>query len=105
MPYTGPRNKILYGKDFNFFQKLTPTTAGGQPFGTSCDIIIPFSTQCVTFNLEGAGFVEYSFNGNNLHGDMTSGLGSAAIKFDNRVISKIWFRGTGIIRVEAWSIR
>lgn len=105
MPYTGPYNKILYGRDFNYFKRVTSVTAGGAAFATDCDVMIPISTQALTFNLESGSFIEYSFNGNTVHGDMTAGLASANLKFDNRVVSKIWFRGTGIIRVEAWAIR
>lgn len=102
MPYTGPYDKILYGRDFNFFQKVTVSNGS---FVLNCDVFIPFSTYTVTLQLESGGPVEYSFNGNYLHGDMTSGKSSASLTFENRVISKIWFRGTGVVRVEAWAIR
>lgn len=102
MPYTGPYNKILYGRDFNFFQKVTVSNGS---FVLDCDVFIPFSTYTVTLHLESGGPVEYSFNGNNLHGDMTTGEASAALTFENRVVSKIWFRGAGVVRVEAWAIR
>jgi hypothetical protein len=64
--------------------------------------LIPFSTQAVSFILE-SGALEYSFNGNTVHGDMIAGTSSANLKFDNRVISKIWIRGTGVLRIEAWA--
>ena len=55
---------------------------------------------------EGAGVIQYSFNGNTIHGDLTPGTPTAAIIFDNRPINKIWFRltapGSSIVRVEAW---
>lgn len=102
MPYTGPFNKILYGRDFNFFRKVTVSNGS---FVADCDIFIPFSTYTVTMQLESGGPVEYSFNGNNLHGDMILTEASASLTFENRVISKIWFRGTGLVRVEAWATR
>jgi hypothetical protein len=102
--YTGNTGKIVLGRDYNFFQKLN--FGGSADFATECDIIIPFSTYTVTFQLESGGPVSYSFNGNTVHGDMTTGKSSASLTFENRVISKIWFKGTaGVIRVEAWSIR
>lgn len=97
MPNLGP---IVKGFDFNFFQKVTVTSG---TFTSNCDIIIPFSTYTITFQLESGGPVEYSFNGNTLHGDMTSGKASANLVFENRVASKIWFRGSGLVRVEAWA--
>jgi hypothetical protein len=99
------------GRDFNFFQKV-PVTATG--FGSNSidgyqpDALITFSTCAVTFQLEGTGVIQYSFNGQTTHGDMSSGLASANLVFQNRVISKIWFRlvsGSPIVRIEAWSIR
>jgi len=101
---TSPFSVINYGKDFNYFNKLSVNIADGY-FPAECQILIPFSTYTVTFDLESGGPVEYSFNGITLHGDMTSGLPSASLVFENRVISKIWFRGSGTIRIEAWGIR
>lgn len=98
----GTKDKIVIGRDFNFFNKIT-VSAGS--FSANCDLLITFPTYTVTFSLESGTSVEYSFNGNTLHGDMTSGKTSASLTFENRVISKIWFRGTGVVRVEAWAIR
>ena len=101
---TSPFSVINYGKDFNYFNKLSVSITDGY-FPTECQILIPFSTYTVTFGLESGGLVEYSFNGITLHGDMTDGYASEHLVFENRVISKIWFRGAGTIRVEAWGIR
>ncbi len=102
MVITNPLAKIDFGKDKNFFKKLVVNSL---TFQDNCDIFIPFPTQVVTFNLEGAGSVQYSFNGNIMHGDMTSGQRSANLKFENRVVSKIWFQGSGTVRIEAWCTR
>lgn len=98
------RDPITKGKDFNFFQKVnvSQTTFGGESH-----IIFNFRNQCC-FSMvnEGSGVVEYSFNGEVLHGDMTPGTSTEAMLFDNRRVSKIWFRvvsGTHIVRVEAWA--
>lgn len=104
--YTGTSNKIALGRDFNFYQKITPTvTSTASNFSSICDVLITFPTYTVTFQLESGGPIEYSFNGNTVHGDMQTGKASASLTFENRVVSKIWFRGTGVIRVEAWAIR
>lgn len=97
-----------HGRDFNFFTKLTVSTVsfgGSSVDGYQPDTVITFPTYAVTFQLESGSSVEYSFNGTTVHGDMTSGKASATLIFENRVISKIWFRGTGVVRVEAWAIR
>lgn len=90
---------VTKGFDFNYFKKLT---VSGGSFAASSDILIPFSTCTVTFQLESGGPVQYSFNGNTIHGDMTATLPSANLIFENRVISKIWFKGSGVVRIEAW---
>lgn len=51
--------------------------------------------------------IQYSFDGETVHGDMTPKMPSEAIIFDNRTQSKIWFRratpGVAVlVRVEAW---
>lgn len=107
--FTNPRAKIDYGYDFNFFQKLTVSASS---FSTNCDVTINMKAPSYTviFQLEGSGAdqIQYSFNGNAIHGDMTFSKSSANITFENRVISKIWFKtlsGTPIVRIEAWAIR
>lgn len=105
MPDFGnPKAPIDYGYDFNFFTKHTVANAN---FTTDCDITINMKapTYAVSFQLESGTRVEYSFNGLTVHGDMILTEASANLLFENRVISKIWFRGDGYVRVEAWAIR
>jgi hypothetical protein len=100
---------ITQGKDFNFFQTLAVTDGyfNHNPLNDA-DVFFNFRGQ-VSFSLvnEGAGIIQYSFNGQTLHGDMTPGTPTQAIFFDNRRVSKIWFRLRGgqpdsTVRVEAW---
>lgn len=101
-----PKAAITWGRDFNFFQKLVVSTG---TFNVDADMVITFPTYTVTFQLEAGGPIQYSFNGNTIHGDMTAGttglITSNSLVFQNRVISKIWFKGSGTVRVEAWGIR
>ena len=51
--------------------------------------------------------VQYSFDGKEVHGDLTPLLPSEGIIFDNRFENSIWFRrvfagNAVIVRVEAW---
>src|SRR5690242_17526320 len=100
-----PAGPIVDGKDFNYFNKVTVSAAN---FGTNADVVINFRGQ-VGFSMmnESNGVVEYSFNGNTLHGDIDSSKDSKTLKFDSRRITKIWFRlksgGPCVIRVEAWA--
>lgn len=93
----------MYGKDYNFFTKINVTDTA---FPNESQVTIPLAGQ-YGFSLinEGSSVVEYSFNGNVLHGDLTPSTPSAAIIFDNRRISAIWFRASSasVVRVEAWA--
>lgn len=51
--------------------------------------------------------VQYSFDGDEVHGDLTPLLPSEGIVFDNRFESNVWFRlvnggRTALVRIEAW---
>lgn len=101
-----PFEKNTAGRDFNFYTKINVDTF---EFSEECDTIITFTTQSVMMLLENnTGIVEYSFNGNTVHGELNSALPSRAISFDNRKISKIWFRlesgslGPLKVRIDAW---
>lgn len=96
---------ITNGKDSNFFQKLTVTST---TFLTNSDITLNIrGQQCISIINEGSVKVEYSFNGNILHGDLTPSSASSGFIWDNRVVSAIWFRvpngGNAVVRVEAWA--
>ena len=112
---------ITQGQDFNYFQKSDVTwTSFGQyasvdGYGNSPDQIIYLSvpTQTVIMtNLSGtpsSNIVEYSFNGQTIHGELGSNTNNISLTFANRVISCIWFRmqtgGSAIVSVQAWSTR
>jgi hypothetical protein len=100
----GPNIK---GRDFNFYQKVSVTSS---TFTNIPDIKITFTTQTVMFlNENTTGVVEYSFNGNTVHGELDPSLPSKGMSFDNRIISSIWFRvksgssGPITVRVDAWA--
>ena len=108
---TENRGPITNGVDFNFFERIevTRTTFGDPNDGYKCDIFIALRGPLKTLFLvnEGSETIEYSFNGNRLHGDLIPGTPTAALSFDNRPISKMWFRvpsgNPSTIRVEAWA--
>jgi len=89
----------------NFFQKVTFSNTD---FAVDPDILIDirYATQSFSLVNEGTTVIEYSFDGVNLHGDMTPETPTAAIFFDNRLVTKMWFRvplgGASLVRVEAW---
>lgn len=113
-PGIGKKN---FGRDFNFYKKIEviATDFGSDSVdGQQPDTIITFPTQSIMFLNEesGAGkVVEYSFNGNHVHGELDPELPSKGLVFDDRVASLIWFRiksgstGPITIRIDAWGIR
>lgn len=99
------------GRDFNFYQKLSVTAT---TFNTDADVIIKLNTLSFMLLNEGSSsvqVVEYSFNGNTVHGELDPSLPSRALSFDNRPVNFIWFRmksgssGPVNVRVDAWSVR
>jgi hypothetical protein len=110
--------KKTQGRDFNFYQILPVNWMQfGAPDGYTVedgygpDIIVTFPTQAFTFINYGSGAtnsIEYSFNGNTVHGELVPGTQSASLKFDFRTASLIWFRlksgstGPVDLRIEAW---
>lgn len=100
-----PNAPITWGKDFNFYRKLSVV---GANFASTSDILITFPTYTVNFSLESTGVVQYSFNGTDVHGEMDSTKSSKDLSFQNRQLCKIWFKlisGTGTVRIEAWGTR
>ena len=120
-PGTG---SVTLGHDRNFFQKLsvTATAFGGNNNGSlyvpgpQPDMIIPFNTGGVVMtNLALTGtwaagsVVEYSFNGQVVHGELGSSTQNISLSFLGRPVAKIWFRlqtgsaGPVSVSVQAWS--
>jgi hypothetical protein len=115
----GPITKTQ-GRDSSFYKQIAVnwTTFGGSGIyasdGYSPDVIITFTTQGLMLLNLGSGstnVVEYSFNGNTVHGELNPTNPSAGMTFDNRVQSLIWFRvksgstGPITVSVQAWATR
>lgn len=120
MAYPYKRKRVNTDK-YNYFQRLSVNWSQfGAPDGYTVadgygpDIVIPFITQGLTFLNEGAATsnsVEYSFDGETVHGDLIPTKANAGLTFDNRSVSYIWFRlkagstGPVDVRIEAWASR
>ncbi len=104
-----PTPKIVRGTDFNYFKKLEVTWTA---FNTVSDVTIAFPTSSVILMNEetgGTSVVEYSFNGNTVHGELDPTVPSRTMTFPNRPIHAIWFRvksgssGAITTRIDAWA--
>jgi hypothetical protein len=98
---------IEHGKDYNYFKKLTVINSKF-PNNSHVTFNIKFLQSFSLIN-EGTAVIEYSFNGNTVHGDLSPGTPSAGIFFDNRRVSAIWFRkaeggADSTIRIEGWGM-
>lgn len=107
----------INGRDFNYYHSLSVSATsfgGGSVDGYQPDAIITFPTYGLIFTNETSGqIVEFSFNGNTVHGvlDGTSTSTTRVLTFLNRNVSKIWFRmksgsgGPATITITAWATR
>ena len=103
-PITPNKGTVNDGFDKNFFSK---TTVSNTDFETEATVVIFIRTSLLNLSFinEGNNVLEYSFNGNTLHGDLTPSTPSESLSFSGRNYSKIWFRapsGASALRVEAW---
>jgi hypothetical protein len=115
--------KLTYGYAHNYFNKMNvtwTTFGGGAVDGYQPDMVINLlePTQTVIFtNLTTASapsstaVIEYSFDGNTVHGELGNHINNLSLTFENRVISTIWFRiqsgstGPITVSVQAWGVR
>ena len=102
------RSPITAGFDRHFFERIIITSTDFGDMDGYANILIPIRSGFLDLSLinEGAVTVEYSFNGNTLHGDMVPSTASASRYFEGINRSKIWFRvssGSAAVRVESWS--
>jgi hypothetical protein len=89
------------GKDFNFYQRVS-VTSGSFPTTDGYNVLIKFrGPRRMMFVCTSGTDIEYSFNGNTVHGRISA---NQIFNFDVRNEDKIWFKGTGTVDVHAWHI-
>lgn len=91
----------------NYFNKIVISSASFAPINP--DVILgPFPIAQLTFQNEGPGVIEYSFDGTLVHGDSDPAKASANLTFPNRQVCTVWFRlksgGATTIRIEAYAL-
>jgi len=100
----GPPKKIDTGRDFNFFQEVNVVNG---VFTETPQVVIKFKwNQNLYLTITDGTIVEFSFNGNTVHGKLDASNNTAQMFFPNRSNKKIWFRSadtTSVVQVEAYN--
>lgn len=92
-------------RDNNFFGKYRISSTSFEVAATWNFISIGIALMVESNN--GSDVIQYSFDGETVHGDMTPLMPSEAIIFDSRFVDKVWFRRATpgdpvVVRVESW---
>ena len=106
MPKFNSAGKLVRRKGTNFFDKVSVSSTNFSNHTASWD----FMSHGIFIMVESSylsDIIQYSFDGSEVHGDLTPRLPSEAIIFDNRYLNQIWFRQASsgppiIVRIEAW---
>jgi hypothetical protein len=95
----------------DYYKKVTVsrTTFGDPNDGYRQDILIPFSTYGIIIVNEGPSVgVQLSYDGFNIHEELSTAVGLSQVTYLNRVLSKIWLKvasSSAAVSVRAWQIR
>lgn len=88
---------------FNYFDIVT---VDDTDFPLDPQVDFGFNSQGFILLNRGDATVEYSFDGENVHGDLNPSDASVGAAFDHRAECKIFFRAASTpqtVRVEAWA--
>ena len=94
------KSKITAGIDFNRFFEITVNNAA---FHAEVDVQLLIRGPSLHFYIRNTGVssVEFSFNGNTVHGRLAP---NSERLYPFRRVSKIWFRSAGTtVEIEAWA--
>lgn len=86
---------------FNYYKEVV-SASGSFPAVGSPQVIINFRGVNSLILVCTSGSVEYSFDGINVHGAMSSTGNDKLLDFGPRVGKTIYVRGTGTVRVHAY---
>lgn len=94
-------------KKHNYFNKFNVSTTNFNDLRICWNFVSLGIALSVESN-DPTDIIQYSFDGVNVHGDMTPFQSSEGIIFDNRFEDDIWFRRAApgnsvLVRLEVWS--
>ncbi len=92
---------ISNGHDFNYYEEISVAITDGY-FPSIPQAIVRFRGGGDLMFVCKSGSLTYSFNGYTTHGAIDSAGPDDLLYFTNRPNKKIWFKGTGTVRVHAW---
>ena len=87
---------------WNYFDVIS---VDGYDFPDEPQANFGFNSGGFSFLNRGSYVIQYSFDGETLHGDLDPSDESRGAVFDNRYECKVWFKAVGgysTVRVEAW---
>jgi hypothetical protein len=87
---------------WNYFSVIN---VDGYDFPETPQANFKFLSQGFSFLNRGNKIIQYSFDGDTVHGDLNPHDLSSGVTFDARVEDKVWFKGLdgyGTVRVESW---
>lgn len=92
---------------FNFFQEVLVSTTTFTDAAVSWDFISA-GIMLLNENTTSGRIVDYSFDGENVHGRLDPDTDARSLAFDNRHESAVYFRlktagAACVVRVEAWA--
>jgi len=88
---------------YNYFDVVSVADTN---FPAEPQVNFGFNSQGFILLNRGSATVEYSFDGENVHGDLNPTDATVGVAFDGRVECKIFFRAASTpqtVRVEAWA--
>lgn len=101
--------RINYGQSFDFYKRVTVTrtTFGDPNDGYRQDMLIPFTTNGVIIvNEDPSVAVQISFDGFNVHEELSTTAGITTVTYAHRTVSKIWLKvasSTADVSIRAWA--
>ena len=95
-----PRKTV--GIDKNHWDRLVINVGAFPPFA-QVSFKFKGDPKDIILSIEADGPIAYSFNGNNMHGELATGTDRSQVQFHRRPATGIWFRGSGTVTIEAWA--
>lgn len=105
MPKSGVITQNI-GRDYNYWKRIADITVTSFEEVAQVEFRFKGAAKEIIMTVEGSTRVEYSFNGNTVHGEIIPSSDRSQLIFTRRPAIGIWFKvaaGTGIVTVEAWA--